>query len=80
MGLNLLYKQNDAPGATEQFRKVLEKNPKHYGAHFQIARALDKAGKPDEARPHWQTVLTMATAIKDQSTADTARARLQRKP
>jgi Tfp pilus assembly protein PilF len=79
-GLDLLYRKGDPAGAAMEFSKVLEKNPTHYGAHFQIARALDRAGKPDEARPHWEKVLTMAEAIKDKATADTARARLQRKP
>ncbi len=79
-GLHLLYAERNQSAAAEQFRKVLERNPKHYGATFQLAKALDQAGKPDEARPYWEKVLTMAEGIKDQTTADAARTRLQRIP
>jgi protein O-mannosyl-transferase len=79
-GLDALYKQGDPGGAAAQFRKVLERNPTHYGATFQLATALDRAGKPAEARPLWETVLRMAEGYKDQPTADTARARLQKRP
>jgi hypothetical protein len=51
----------------------------HYGATFQLARALDQAGKPAEARPWWEKVLTLADGYKDAATAGIARARLQRK-
>lgn len=78
-GLNLLYTKGDPAGAADQFRKVLAKNPTHYGAHFQIAKALDLAGKPNEAKPYWEKILTMAEGIKDQPTIDAARARLQQK-
>jgi Tfp pilus assembly protein PilF len=78
-GLNLLYAQRNPSAAAEQFRKVLERNPTHYGATFQLAKALDQAGKPDVARPYWEKILIMAEGIKDQTTADAARARLQQK-
>ena len=80
IGLNMMYKNNNPAGAADQFRQVLQKNPNHYGATFQLAKALDQQGKKDEARPYWQKMITMAEAIKDKTTADTARARLQRKP
>jgi len=80
MGLTMMYKSNDPTGAADQFRQVLQRNPNHYGATFQLAKALDAAGKKDEARPYWQKVVTMADAIKVKASADTARARLQRKP
>jgi Tfp pilus assembly protein PilF len=76
IGLNLLYNKNDPAGAAEQFKKVLAKNPNHYGGNFQLAKALDQAGKPDEARRYWQKSLTMAESIKDQPTIDAVRARL----
>jgi Tfp pilus assembly protein PilF len=76
-GVNALYRMNDPNGAAEQFRKVLEKRPTHYGATYQLAAALDKAGKRAEAKPLWEKVLAMATTYKDDSTAATARARLQ---
>lgn len=79
MGLDKLYRKNDAPGAVDAFKQILAKNPQHYGANFQLAKALDQAGKPDEARVYWQKSLTMAQAIKDQQTMDIAKARLQGK-
>src|SRR6476661_3491984 len=59
-GLNLLYQRNDPFGAEVAFRDVLKQNPSHYGAHFQLARAIDREGKPSEARPMWQDVLKSA--------------------
>ena len=79
-GLNLLYTQNNPAAAAQQFRKVLEKNPTHYGATYQLAVALDKTGKPAEARPLWIKFLGMATAVKDDKNADVARARLKQNP
>jgi tetratricopeptide (TPR) repeat protein len=80
LGLDALYTQHDPPGAVIQFRKVLAHNPEHYGATFQLATALDRAGRPAEARPLWIKVLKMADAIKDTSSATTARTRLAMNP
>jgi Tfp pilus assembly protein PilF len=79
-GLTMLYKQQppNPAGAADYFRQVIARNNTHYGAHFQMARALDATGKTAEAKELWVKVLGMATAIKDQPTADTARARLAR--
>lgn len=76
-GLDLLYRQNNPASAADQFRAVLAKNPSHYGATYQLATALDKAGQQTEARPLWVKVLGMATSYKDTQTAATARARLR---
>jgi Flp pilus assembly protein TadD len=76
IGLNLLYTANNPALAVDQFRRVLAKNPTHYGATYQLAVALDRAGKRDEGRAQWQKVLAAATAIKDEKVADSARARL----
>lgn len=78
-GLDLLYTRNNPAAAAAKFREVLAGNPAHYGAHFQLAVALDRSGKPDEARPIWQEMLRLAEAINDQQTAQTARERLQRR-
>jgi Flp pilus assembly protein TadD len=80
IGTNLLYAQNNPTAAAEEFRKVLAIKPTHYGATYQLGVALDKAGKHEEARPVWTKMLEMANAIKDQSTADTAKARLKQTP
>jgi len=79
-GLDALYKRHDPAEAIAQFRKILEHDPSHYGATFQLATALDTAGKRTEARPLWEKTLQMAEASKDSETADKARARLHSNP
>lgn len=76
LGLDLLYRQNNPAAAAEQFRKLIAKNPTHYGATYQLATALDKSGQTAQARPLWQKVLGMATGYRDSATAKTARERL----
>lgn len=43
-GLDLLYRKGDPAGAGDKFRQVLQRNPRHYGATFQLAKAPDQAG------------------------------------
>jgi Tfp pilus assembly protein PilF len=76
-GLDLMYARNDLVGAIEKFQAVLARNKTHYGATYQLAVALDRSGRRDEAKTVWQRVLPMAIQFKDQKTADTARARLR---
>src|SRR3990170_5065304 len=64
-GLDLLYQTNDPFAAADSFRSVLKLNSTHYGARFQLAKALDLSGKPAEARPLWAEVLTAAESIND---------------
>lgn len=78
-GLHMLYAENNPTGAVDQFKKVLERKPTHYGATYQLASALDKAGRRAEARPLWDKVLKMATDAKDDSTAAKAKGRLAEK-
>lgn len=77
-GLAALYGQHDPAAAAVAFRQALALNPEHYGANFQLATALDQAGKAAEARPYWEKVLKLAEAYKDLPTIDTARRRLAR--
>ena len=79
-GLDALYTRGDAAAAAVEFRKVLARNPSHYGATYQLAAALDRAGRRDESRPLWEAVVTMAQKYNDQQTLTTARLRLARKP
>lgn len=79
-GLDAFYARNDPTAAAATFREVLEQNPTHYGATYQLAAALDAAGKRDEARAFWEKMLPMAEAINDQATIDMARARLAATP
>jgi tetratricopeptide (TPR) repeat protein len=75
-GLDALYTQSDPNAAAARFREVLERNPEHYGATLQLAKALDRAGKPAEALQLWRKMLEMAEAAGDAETIATARARL----
>jgi len=76
LGLEALHTRHDPVAAAARFREVLAQNPEHYGATFQLATALDQAGKPAEAKPVWEKMLGMAEAIKDTATVDRAHARL----
>lgn len=75
-GLTALYQDNNPVAAIARFRAVLARNPEHFGATFQLAKALDRAGQPDEALIVWKKMLEMAEAAKNTETAAAARARL----
>ena len=62
-GVDLLYTKKDANAAAAKFRKVLDGNPDHYGATFQLATALDRSGRRSEATPYWEKMLGMARSI-----------------
>jgi cytochrome c-type biogenesis protein CcmH/NrfG len=79
-GLDALYKQNDPAAAAALFRKVLERNPQHYGANFQLAKALDREGNRAEARTLWEQVLKMAEGYNDEANLAIIRARLAQNP
>ena len=79
-GLDALYGRKDAAAAVAEFQKVLGMNPNHYGATFQLAKALDQAGKPAEARPFWEKALKMAEGYKDAQTLASVKERLARRP
>jgi tetratricopeptide (TPR) repeat protein len=76
LGLDALYTRHDPATAAARFREVLAQSPQHYGATFQLATALDRAGDTRAARPLWEKMRKMAEAIDDTQTAATARARL----
>jgi cytochrome c-type biogenesis protein CcmH/NrfG len=75
-GLDALYKRSDPTEAAAQFRQVLARDPHHYGATLQLAKALDQAGRPDEALPVWRRMLGMAGDAGDTETLETVRTRL----
>jgi Tfp pilus assembly protein PilF len=79
-GLEALYTRHDPNGAAVEFRKVLASNPSHYGATFQLAHALDSAGRAAEARPVWEKMLAMAESHGDTETAEVALAHLGGSP
>ena len=80
LGLDALYQRKNPDAAAAHFRAVLAHHPDHYGATYQLAAALDMAGRPAEARPLWTKMLGMAEGIGDTKTADAARTRLAQKP
>lgn len=65
-GLDSLYTRNDPSAAGEQFKKVLALHPRHYGATFQLAKALDSAGRGAEARPYWEKMVKLAEEAHDE--------------
>ena len=75
-GLDLFYTQGRPADGAAEFRKVLDLNPGHYGARFQLAFALESSGQRQEARKEWKRVLEMALRFKDTGTADSARQHL----
>lgn len=75
-GMRLLDQAHDAAAAAAKFREVLAKAPDHYGATFQLGRALEADGKPDEARPVWERMLGLAEAAKDEATVALVKERL----
>src|SRR5262249_38826895 len=77
-GLDGLYRRRNPADAVERFRAVLAAMPTHYGATYQLARALDDAGRPAEALPLWRRMLTMAEASHDPPTIATCRERIAR--
>lgn len=80
LGVDALYRTKQAPRAVAIFRGILARNPGHYGANFQLARALDAAGQTAEATAAWQRVLQAASAIRDAPTVTEAQARLAPPP
>ena len=78
-GLMSLYQSNDPLAAVSHFRAVLARNPEHFGATLQLAKALDQAGLPDKAVIVWRRMLEMAEAARNVDTAAAARARLASK-
>jgi len=78
-GLRLLQSGNNA-AAADVFRRVIALNPAHYGAHYQLAVALDRLGKKTEARTLWTQVLEMAQRYNDQNSIMTAKKRLAQTP
>ncbi len=74
VGLDALRKLHDPERAAAIFRKVLEHTPTHYGATYQLAAALDAAGRPSEARPLWEKMLRMAEGSPSSTTCDSCAA------
>ena len=76
-GLDALYARHDARSAAGSFEKVLAIDPAHYGANYQLAKALDQLGDRQRARRLWEQVLSMAISYNDTATVAVARERLR---
>ncbi len=79
-GLAALYERGDARDAVLRFQDVLRRQPAHYGAGFQLAKALDAMGRPSEAAAQWTKVLAAAELIGDSATVRQVRRRLAPRP
>ena len=79
-GLGALYQRNDAREAVMRFQQVLARQPFHYGAGFQLAKALDAFGQRAEAEAQWARVLSAAQLIGDTATMRQVRERLAPRP
>lgn len=75
-GLDAMYQARQPARAAQWFRHTLRLRPTHYGATFQLAKALDAAGDSTAATDVWKRVLTMANSYNDAATAAMARARI----
>lgn len=75
-GVQALYRERDPARAVEAFARLLQKNPNHYGANFQLAMALEQANRTEEAVGRWARVRDLAVAAKDPATEKTAREHL----
>jgi cytochrome c-type biogenesis protein CcmH/NrfG len=76
MGLSAMYETGDAVAAVRLFRETLRVRADHYGATFQLARALDRTGDSTAATVVWKRMLELATAQHDEATVKTVRSRL----
>jgi hypothetical protein len=80
LGLTAFYERGDTRAAVARFQDVLMRQPGHYGASFQLAKALDALGQAAEAAKQWAKVLKAAEAIGDTATMRQVRARLSTRP
>ncbi len=76
--LVLRYELGDTQGAEALFAEILAINPKHYGAHWQRASALQDLGRLDEAVLEWEVVIKMARDNHDAAGEMDAQTRLGR--
>ena len=75
-GVDLLYAKNNPAEAAAAFRKVLEHEPAHYGATYQLATALERSGRKKESSQAWEKTLELAEKYNDENSAEAARSRL----
>ena len=75
-GLAAMYERRDPRAAAQSFAEVLTHRPDHYGAVFQLAKALDQAGDSAAAIPLWKRMLDLSRAQADSATLAVVKRRL----
>jgi cytochrome c-type biogenesis protein CcmH/NrfG len=76
-GLAAMYERKDARAAVSLFREVITNRADHYGATFQLAKALDQSGDSTAALPVWRRILDLARTAGDSTTAAIASSRIR---
>jgi hypothetical protein len=76
-GLAAMYERKDARAAAALFRDVLTNRADHYGATFQLAKALDQSGDSTAALPAWRRILELARTAGDSTTVAIASSRIR---
>jgi len=68
-GLAMAYASaGDYGQAVEEYRKLIDVNPKYVAAYYHGGQALEKIGKRDEAREIYQRGIAVCTEVGDQHT------------
>lgn len=68
-GLAMAYASaGDYGGAVEEYRKLLDVNPKYLAAYYHGGQALEKLGRTDEARDLYRRGIATSTEAGDQHT------------
>jgi 4-amino-4-deoxy-L-arabinose transferase-like glycosyltransferase len=74
--LDARFRRHDLETAIRLLRSLLARNPRHYGARYQLAAALDAAGNAAEALAAWRAYLPTAELAGDNASTQHARARI----
>jgi tetratricopeptide (TPR) repeat protein len=75
-GVSLLHELGDPEAAIRHFSAVLEHNPEHYGAVYQIARAFEQTQQLRLAHQAWSKFEPMARQSKDTPSLNHAQERI----
>ncbi|HLM99200.1 MAG TPA: tetratricopeptide repeat protein [Bryobacteraceae bacterium] len=68
-GLAMAYASaGDHAQAMEEYAKLIEINPKYVAAYYHGGQALEKIGKPDQAREFYRRGIAVCMEIGDQHT------------
>jgi tetratricopeptide (TPR) repeat protein len=66
-GLAMAYASaGDYAPAVEEYRKLIDLNPKYVAAYYHGGQALEKLGRTDEARDVYRRGIAISTEVGDQ--------------